>query len=127
MTDPGDRPLHRDKKTSYFAYSDKHPAQHVNSSHAQTREKSGTALIFYVCMDRAWNLGKTGHNIFEAAPELAYGQPAKEIVNWVNQKGCDLVAMSTHGHHGLADFVLGDTAFDVQHNVSVPVLLLRAR
>jgi nucleotide-binding universal stress UspA family protein len=63
----------------------------------------------------------------EASAELAYGQPAKEIVNWVNEKGCDLIAMSTHGHHGLADLVLGDTAFDVQHNVSVPVLLLRAR
>jgi nucleotide-binding universal stress UspA family protein len=29
--------------------------------------------------------------------ELAYGDPVKEIVNWVNRKGCDLVAMSTHG------------------------------
>src|SRR5512135_2907298 len=33
-----------------------------------------------------------------ADADLAYGDPAKEIVNWVNQKGCDLVAMSTHGH-----------------------------
>src|SRR5690349_21171624 len=30
--------------------------------------------------------------------ELAFGDPAKEIVKWVQQKGCDLVAMSTHGH-----------------------------
>jgi len=29
--------------------------------------------------------------------ELAYGEPVKEIVNWVRRKGCDLVAMSTHG------------------------------
>src|SRR5690242_19937162 len=26
--------------------------------------------------------------------ELAFGDPAKEIINWVKQKGCDLVAMS---------------------------------
>jgi nucleotide-binding universal stress UspA family protein len=62
-----------------------------------------------------------------AEAELAYGEPAKEIVNWVKQKGCDLVAMSTHGHQFVADLVLGTTAFRVQHSLSVPVLLLRAK
>ena len=62
-----------------------------------------------------------------AEAELAYGEPAKEIVKWVQQKGCDLVAMSTHGHRFLADIFLGTTASRVQHSVSVPVLLLRAR
>lgn len=69
---------------------------------------------------------------FEAAgiraeAELAYGDPAKEIVKWVQQKGCDLIAMSTHGHGFLADVFLGTTATQVQHSVSVPVLLLRAK
>jgi nucleotide-binding universal stress UspA family protein len=69
---------------------------------------------------------------FEAAgisaeAELAYGDPAKEIVRWVEQKGCDLVAMSTHGHRFLADLFLGTTASRVQHRIRVPVLLLRAR
>ena len=59
--------------------------------------------------------------------ELAYGDPAKEIVKWVEQKGCDLVAMSTHGHRFLADIFLGTTASRVQHSISVPVLLLRAK
>ncbi len=59
--------------------------------------------------------------------ELAYGDPATEIVRWVEQKGCDLVAMSTHGHRFLADLVLGTTATRVQHSISVPVLLLRAK
>jgi len=59
--------------------------------------------------------------------ELAYGDPAKEIVRWVEQKGCDLVAMSTHGHRFLADIFLGTTASRVQHSISVPVLLLRAK
>ena len=62
-----------------------------------------------------------------AETELAYGDPAREIVRWVQQKGCDLVAMSTHGHRFLADIFLGTTASHVQHNVSVPVLLLRAK
>ncbi len=59
--------------------------------------------------------------------ELAYGDPVKEIVKWVEQKGCDLVAMSTHGHRFLADIFLGTTASRVQHSISVPVLLLRAK
>jgi nucleotide-binding universal stress UspA family protein len=59
--------------------------------------------------------------------ELAYGEPVKEIVKWIQQRGCDLVAMSTHGHRFLADIFLGTTASRVQHSISVPVLLLRAK
>jgi nucleotide-binding universal stress UspA family protein len=59
--------------------------------------------------------------------ELAYGDPAKEIIRWIQQKGCDLVAMSTHGHRFIADLFLGTTATRVQHSISVPVLLLRAK
>lgn len=62
-----------------------------------------------------------------ADAELAYGEPSKEIIKWVQQKGCDLVAMSTHGHRFLADMFLGTTATRVQHNISAPVLLLRAK
>jgi len=62
-----------------------------------------------------------------AEAELAYGEPVDEIVKWVQQKGCDLVAMSTHGHRFFADIFLGTTASRVQHSVSVPVLLLRAK
>ena len=58
---------------------------------------------------------------------LAFGEPADEIVKWIREKGCDLVAMSTHGHRFLADLFLGTTASRVQHQVRVPVLLLRAR
>lgn len=59
--------------------------------------------------------------------ELAYGDPVKEIINWVKTKGCDLVAMGTHGHQLVADLVLGTTAIRVQHGLSVPVLMLRAK
>lgn len=62
-----------------------------------------------------------------AEAELAYGDPAAEIIKWVGQKGCDLVAMSTHGHRFIADILLGTTASRVQHRIRVPVLLLRAR
>lgn len=62
-----------------------------------------------------------------AEAELAFGEPVAEIIKWVEQKGCDLVAMSTHGHRFLGDLFLGTTASRVQHSVSAPVLLLRAK
>jgi nucleotide-binding universal stress UspA family protein len=62
-----------------------------------------------------------------AEGELAFGDPASEIVRWIQAHACDLVAMSTHGHRALADIFLGTTAIRVQHRVKVPVLLLRAR
>ena len=62
-----------------------------------------------------------------AESELAFGDSATEIIKWVQQKGCDLVAMSTHGHRFIADLLLGTTATRVQHSIRVPVLLLRAK
>jgi len=62
-----------------------------------------------------------------AEAELAYGDPGDEIVKWIETKGCDLVAMSTHGHGFLADLFLGSASRRVRHRVSVPVLLLRAK
>ena len=62
-----------------------------------------------------------------ADAELAYGEPADEIVKWVAKKGCDLVAMSTHGHGFLGDLFLGSASRRVRHRISVPVLLLRAK
>jgi len=69
---------------------------------------------------------------FEAAgivakAELAYGDPVTEIVKWIQKRGCDLVAMSTHGHRLVGDIFLGATASRVQHRVDIPVLLLRAK
>ena len=62
-----------------------------------------------------------------AETELGFGEPSAEIVKWVQEKGCDLVAMSTHGHRFLADVFHGTTADRVRHLVKVPVLLVRAQ
>jgi nucleotide-binding universal stress UspA family protein len=62
-----------------------------------------------------------------AEMELAFGDPGEQIVKWVRAKSCDLVAMSTHGHHFVADLFLGSTSRRVRHSVRVPVLLLRAK
>jgi nucleotide-binding universal stress UspA family protein len=62
-----------------------------------------------------------------ADAELAYGNPPAEIIRWVRERECDLVAMSTHGHRLLGDILFGTTAHRVQHQVDVPVLLVKAK
>lgn len=59
--------------------------------------------------------------------QLLYGEPKDEILKWVRDNGCDLIAMGTHGHRFLGDLILGATATHVQHRVTVPVLLIRQR
>jgi nucleotide-binding universal stress UspA family protein len=41
---------------------------------------------------------------YEAEAILAGGDPAKEIAACAEREKCDLIAMATHGHHGIADF-----------------------
>ncbi len=58
---------------------------------------------------------------------LAFGEPAREILGWIDHNDCDLVAMSTHGHKFVGDLFLGSTSRNVRHGINVPVLLLKAR
>lgn len=57
---------------------------------------------------------------------LACGEPAEHIVAIAEREGCDLIAMSTHGHRLLSDLILGTVASEVRHRTEIPVLLVRA-
>ncbi len=56
---------------------------------------------------------------------LAGGDPAKEIAAAAERERCDLIAMATHGHHGLADVLRGSVASELRHISMVPVLMVR--
>jgi nucleotide-binding universal stress UspA family protein len=56
---------------------------------------------------------------------LAGGDPGREIAAAAEREGCDLVAMSTHGHRGFQDLIRGSVANTVRHNTTIPVLLVR--
>ncbi len=56
---------------------------------------------------------------------LATGDPAAEITAAAVREGCDLIAMTTHGHKFLGDVIHGSVANDVRHASMVPVLLVR--
>jgi nucleotide-binding universal stress UspA family protein len=58
--------------------------------------------------------------------ELAYGDPAAEIVKRVRQKGCDLVALGARKRRRLSELFLGTVASRVQERIEPPVLVFRA-
>lgn len=58
---------------------------------------------------------------------LALGDPVREIIKAAEEKEADLIAMSTHGHRFISDFIYGSTADKVRHRVDIPVLLLKAK
>ncbi len=62
---------------------------------------------------------------FHASAILACGYPASQIVSAAAKEGCDLIAMATHGHKGLADFILGSVASGFRHKTALPVLLIQ--
>lgn len=62
----------------------------------------------------------------KVSTELAMGDPANELIRLAEERGVDLLAMSTHGHRFLNDLVRGTTVNRVRHLVKIPVLLVRA-
>jgi len=57
---------------------------------------------------------------------LARGNPPDEILKTAEREGCDLIAMTTHGHRLLGDLIHGSTITAVRHKSRIPILLVRA-
>ena len=62
---------------------------------------------------------------FKAEAILAGGDPATEIAACGERERCDLIAMATHGHRGLADVLRGSVASELRHISMLPVLMVR--
>ena len=52
------------------------------------------------------------------------GAPAREVIRYADEAGCDLIAMATRGRGEIA-WVLGSVAEQVVSHATVPVLLMR--
>lgn len=63
---------------------------------------------------------------FVVQPRLSMGDPAREILKVARLEGCDLIAMTTHGHRFLVDVFLGSTIEKVRHETDIPILVVRA-
>jgi len=56
--------------------------------------------------------------------ELAYGDPAKELVSFALSHNVDMLVMGSHGHRLLGDLLWGQTVSPVRHRVDIPVLVV---
>jgi len=57
--------------------------------------------------------------------ETAEGSPSREIVEYARERGCDVIAMGTHGRSGFDRLLLGSVAERVVRSSPVPVLTIR--
>jgi nucleotide-binding universal stress UspA family protein len=61
----------------------------------------------------------------DTVTEVLRGEPYREIVDYAERHGLDLVVMPTHGRRGLERFLLGSTSERVVRRAEVPVLTVR--
>ena len=64
---------------------------------------------------------------FTAKAVLVQGkEPVDGILSVAETEGCDLIAMSTHGHGFIKDVILGSVADNLRHRTDIPILMIRA-
>jgi universal stress protein A len=55
------------------------------------------------------------------------GEPDTEILEEIEGKDYDLVAMATHGHSFIGDVLFGSVSRTLKHRISIPLLLIGPR
>ena len=80
--------------------------------------------------DRAY-LEATAENLraggLKVSTLLALGDPPREILRATESEGCDLIAMTSHGHRLIGDVIFGSAIHIVRHKATVPLLIVRAQ
>lgn len=56
---------------------------------------------------------------------ILVGDPATEVVNFIEENGIDLVIMGTHGRQGLNRIVFGSMAEKIARHSPVPILIIK--
>jgi nucleotide-binding universal stress UspA family protein len=59
------------------------------------------------------------------ASQVEHAMPYKAITDTATAKGCDLIAMASHGRRGAAALILGSETTKVLTHSSIPVLVYR--
>jgi universal stress protein A len=60
----------------------------------------------------------------EAHVVIRSGEPDTEILQEIEEKDYDLVAMATHGHSFMGDILFGSVSRTLKHKISKPLLLI---
>lgn len=53
---------------------------------------------------------------------IGEGEPAEEVLKKTRSEQWDLIALATHGHKALADFIYGSVSNTLKHKVAIPLL-----
>jgi nucleotide-binding universal stress UspA family protein len=62
----------------------------------------------------------------EAHAVIRSGEPDAEILEEITGADYDLVAMATHGHTFIGDFLFGSVSRSLKHKIHIPLLLLKS-
>jgi manganese transport protein len=57
---------------------------------------------------------------------LGYGDVRRELIRLAREQGLDMLVVGGHGHRGVGDILRGTTIDGVRHNLSIPLLAVRA-
>lgn len=96
-----------EQQDKYQSYID-HIAKQVRQEAIEVQEETGASKTI------------------ETSGEVVTGQTAEEIIQYAEKKSADLILLSTHGHSGIRQWVMGNNADKVLRKSHIPVLLVRA-
>jgi nucleotide-binding universal stress UspA family protein len=91
---------------------------HTLDQHRVLREEAEAALKTHVEALRAQGV--------QAYMVIRSGEPDAEILEEIEGKDYDLVAMATHGHTFIGDILFGSVSRTLKHKINIPLLLIRA-
>ena len=87
------------------------------AKYAELRKEQATSTL-----DRAANAAKEAGVSCETI-QVANAQPHQAIIAAAEDKGCDLIVMSSHGRSGLSALVIGSVTHKVLTHTKTPVLV----
>ena len=91
---------------------------HTLDQHRVLREEAEASLKTHVEALQAQGV--------RAYAVIRSGEPDAEILEEIEGKNYDLVAMATHGHTFIGDILFGSVSRTLKHKVNIPLLLIRA-
>ena len=91
--------------------------QEAVAQYAELRKEQGASTL-----DHAANAAKEAGVSCETI-QVENGQPHQAIIAAAEEKGCDLIVMSSHGRSGLSMLLIGSVTNKVLTEAKIPVLV----
>ncbi len=71
-------------------------------------------------------ISRTKYHGLDVKGAVIVGKPAESLAEYAENKGIDLITISTHGRSGVSRWVWGSVADKILRSACVPVLMVRA-